>query len=272
MKQSDHRPVVSVIDISVDCINLKRRDNVFKEVITDLGPHDSTIVIKAKKIPHQSNASFDDTFMEKIIHFLSEFGEIALVRFVDDSVRITFKNGISALAAAEKKIIEVDEHQIEISLLSPNWTLCSEKEIGIFEETESSFEDQNLLVIKNELKNLSVNTDDHLRSKSPPPPRPVPPTKYFESAAATEINSTSSKLKINETKSSLCSLETAQVVSSTNKFDLTSKTLENTNLPSLPSRLLSPLPAKVSASIVQTELPPPVPSRSSVGPPIPKKN
>lgn len=45
LKQSDHRPVIAVIDIEISQIDPDRRKNVFHDVIGDLGPFDCTIVI-----------------------------------------------------------------------------------------------------------------------------------------------------------------------------------------------------------------------------------
>lgn len=45
LKQSDHRPVIAIIDIEISQINQDLRRNVFHDVIRDLGPPDATIVI-----------------------------------------------------------------------------------------------------------------------------------------------------------------------------------------------------------------------------------
>lgn len=45
LKQSDHRPVIGIIDIDIYEIDVVRRQQVFTDVIRDLGPFDCTIVI-----------------------------------------------------------------------------------------------------------------------------------------------------------------------------------------------------------------------------------
>lgn len=45
LKQSDHRPVIAIIDIEIAQIDVDRRRAVFHDVIKDLGPPDATIVI-----------------------------------------------------------------------------------------------------------------------------------------------------------------------------------------------------------------------------------
>lgn len=45
LKQSDHRPVIAIIDVDIYEIDANRRQQVFTDVIRDLGPFDCTIVI-----------------------------------------------------------------------------------------------------------------------------------------------------------------------------------------------------------------------------------
>lgn len=45
LKQSDHRPVIAIVDIECRILNLKKRQDVFYEVIKDMGPPDSTLIV-----------------------------------------------------------------------------------------------------------------------------------------------------------------------------------------------------------------------------------
>lgn len=45
LKQSDHRPVIAIIECEISKIDPERRQQVFHDVIRDLGPFDCTIVI-----------------------------------------------------------------------------------------------------------------------------------------------------------------------------------------------------------------------------------
>lgn len=48
LKQSDHRPVIAVIDIEIFHVDDSRRSQVFMEVVQDLGPPDATIVVQVR--------------------------------------------------------------------------------------------------------------------------------------------------------------------------------------------------------------------------------
>lgn len=46
LKQSDHRPVIAMVDIDIYRVDDERRKQVFMEVIQDLGPPDATVVVQ----------------------------------------------------------------------------------------------------------------------------------------------------------------------------------------------------------------------------------
>lgn len=48
LKQSDHRPVIAVINNEISQIDTEQRQKVFHDVIRDLGPFDCTIVIHVR--------------------------------------------------------------------------------------------------------------------------------------------------------------------------------------------------------------------------------
>lgn len=56
LKQSDHRPVIAVISIEISKIDAVRRQNVFYDVIRDLGPFDCTIVIHVSSIFYMASS------------------------------------------------------------------------------------------------------------------------------------------------------------------------------------------------------------------------
>lgn len=50
---------------------------------------------------------FDDNFMIVLLQELSQIGEVILVRFVEDTMWVTFRDGQCALAAARKGTTQV---------------------------------------------------------------------------------------------------------------------------------------------------------------------
>lgn len=103
LKQSDHRPVVSVIEVEAFAVNEAKRDQVFAEVVKQLGPPDATIILTA-----DNPQVFDEEESDEIIlNELSGCGTVILIRHIGEEVWITFKDGFSALAAVKLETIQV---------------------------------------------------------------------------------------------------------------------------------------------------------------------
>ncbi|KDR22712.1 Synaptojanin-1 [Zootermopsis nevadensis] len=107
LKQSDHRPVIAVIDIEIFHVDDSRRSQVFMEVVQDLGPPDATIVVQVDDGEGSGEDVFDDNFMMVLLQELSQIGEVILVRFVEDTMWVTFRDGQCALMAAKKGTTQV---------------------------------------------------------------------------------------------------------------------------------------------------------------------
>ncbi|XP_068082117.1 synaptojanin-1 [Anabrus simplex] len=131
LKQSDHRPVIAIIDVDICQIDDDRRSNVFKEVIQDLGPPDATVVIQTMDREGSNEDVFDDNFMMALLQELSQIGEVILVRFVEDTMWVTFRDGQCALAAAKKGQTQLCGHTLKLSLKTPDWHAQAEKEIEL---------------------------------------------------------------------------------------------------------------------------------------------
>lgn len=132
LKQSDHRPVVAVIDIEVNKVDLEKREQVFYQVIADLGPPDGTIIIHCENgVEDEDSTVFDDTLMMAVLQELSQIGEVILVRFVADTMWVTFRDGQCALTAAAKNTVEILGFKLVISLKTPNWVEQAKEEISL---------------------------------------------------------------------------------------------------------------------------------------------
>ncbi|XP_063219380.1 synaptojanin-1 isoform X2 [Bacillus rossius redtenbacheri] len=144
LKQSDHRPVIAIIDIDIFQVDDILRCKVFKDVIKDLGPPDATVVIQ---IEHQcgSDEVFDDNFIMALLQELSQIGEVILVRFVESTIWVTFRDGQCALVAANRKTAEVCGTKLCINLKTPDWCDNANKEIELCtDNTVPLFESDNM--------------------------------------------------------------------------------------------------------------------------------
>ncbi|XP_043495693.1 synaptojanin-1 isoform X1 [Polistes fuscatus] len=182
LKQSDHRPVIAIIDVEVYRVEPKQREHVFKEVIEDLGPPDGTIIVKTVDETEDADSAFDSNVMMALVQDLSHIGEVILVRFVGETIWVTFRDGQCALAAAKKGMTHVCGQALTLTLKSPNWMQLIDKEIEICSNTTASHSSTFSPVSKTSLPKLEqLGITEHPSASkgntngSTPPPRPAPP-------------------------------------------------------------------------------------------------
>ncbi|XP_043279076.1 synaptojanin-1 [Venturia canescens] len=179
LKQSDHRPVIAFIDVDVHSVDPDKREKVFREVIQDLGPPDGTIIVKSEVENDDTDGAFDDSFMMALLQDLSHIGEVILVRFVGETIWVTFRDGQCALAAARRGMTQVCGQTLKLSLKSPNWLQLIEKEIEICSNTTVAQYDENSpSSVSVGFEHLEIG-ESHSGRASPngglPPPRPRAP-------------------------------------------------------------------------------------------------
>ncbi|XP_063994499.1 synaptojanin-1 [Diachasmimorpha longicaudata] len=181
LKQSDHRPVIAIIDVDVHVVDPDKREAVFREVIQDLGPPDGTIIVKAVEEADDIDSVFDDNFMLALLQELSHIGEVILVRFVGETIWVTFRDGQCALSAARKGMTQVCGQTLKLSLKSPDWVQLIQREIEICSNTTVAQYDENSPTRGvQRLERLEINEEAHSGRSSPSdgrPPRPAPPAR-----------------------------------------------------------------------------------------------
>ncbi|XP_068572055.1 synaptojanin-1 isoform X2 [Cebidichthys violaceus] len=129
LKTSDHRPVVSIIDVDILEVDPEARHQVYKEVIALQGPPDGTILVSL--CSSGPDDYFDDPLIDELLDKFAQFGEVILIRFVEEKMWVTFLEGYSALAALSLSASTVLGKLIDIRLKSPGWIKSLEEEMSV---------------------------------------------------------------------------------------------------------------------------------------------
>ncbi|KAI1903398.1 hypothetical protein AGOR_G00026770 [Albula goreensis] len=129
LKTSDHRPVVAIIDVDVLEVDPEARHQVYKDVIALQGPPDGTILISL--CSSGEDDYFDDALIDELLDKFAAFGEVILIRFVEEKMWVTFQEGYSALAALSLSSSVVLGKTIDIRLKSPGWIKSLEDEMSV---------------------------------------------------------------------------------------------------------------------------------------------
>ncbi|NWI98774.1 SYNJ1 protein, partial [Crypturellus undulatus] len=130
LKTSDHRPVVAVIDIDIFEIEAEERQKVYKEVIAMQGPPDGTVMVSIKGSSQEENY-FDDNLIDDLLQKFASYGEVILIRFVEDKMWVTFLEGSSALKVMKLNGTELLGRTVNISLKNPDWIRSLEDEMNL---------------------------------------------------------------------------------------------------------------------------------------------
>uniref|UniRef100_A0A671DN81 Synaptojanin-1 n=1 Tax=Rhinolophus ferrumequinum TaxID=59479 RepID=A0A671DN81_RHIFE len=130
LKTSDHRPVVALIDIDIFEVEAEERQNIYKEVIAVQGPPDGTVLVSIRSSVPENNF-FDDTLIDELLQQFTNFGEVILIRFVEDKMWVTFLEGSSALSVLSLNGKELLGRTITITLKSPDWIKTLEEEMSL---------------------------------------------------------------------------------------------------------------------------------------------
>ncbi|XP_077098745.1 synaptojanin-1 isoform X6 [Siphateles boraxobius] len=129
LKTSDHRPVVAIIDMDVLEVDPEARHQVYKDVIALQGPPDGTILVSL--CSSGPDDYFDDALIDDLLDKFANFGEVILIRFVEEKMWVTFLEGYSALAALSLSASTVNGKTIDIRLRSTGWIKSLEEEMSV---------------------------------------------------------------------------------------------------------------------------------------------
>ncbi|KAM4795562.1 synaptojanin-1 [Rhinophrynus dorsalis] len=130
LKTSDHRPVVALIDIDIFETEAEERQKIYKEVIASQGPPDGTIMVSLQSSSPGENY-FDDNLIDELLQEFAGYGEVILIRFVEDKMWVTFLEGSSALEVLTLNGTEVLGKEIRIQLKNPDWIVELEEEMSL---------------------------------------------------------------------------------------------------------------------------------------------
>nr|XP_019952803.1 PREDICTED: synaptojanin-1 isoform X3 [Paralichthys olivaceus] len=129
LKTSDHRPVVAIMDVDILEVDPDARHQVYKDVIALQGPPDGTILVSLCSSGPEDY--FGDPLIDELLDQFAQFGEVILIRFVEEKMWVTFLEGYSALAALSLSASTVLGKVIDIRLKSPGWIKSLEEEMSV---------------------------------------------------------------------------------------------------------------------------------------------
>lgn len=163
----------------------EKREQVFYQVIGDLGPPDGTIIIHCVDAQDRDEI-YDDNLTMAILQELSQIGEVILVRFVMETMWVTFRDGQCALTAAAKKSAQILGYNFTISLKTPNWvnqvkeeiSLCSNNTLPLY-ATQPEYNCLGIPEVGRNHRNVPPSRPPPPAVRSPATPKKIPAKVYI---------------------------------------------------------------------------------------------
>ncbi|XP_069133360.1 synaptojanin-1-like isoform X2 [Argopecten irradians] len=125
LRTSDHRPVLALLDIDILEVKEDKKAQVFREVISQQGPSDGTVIVST------ADGEFDDDMVDTVVETFTELGDITLVRFVEEDMWLIFRHGQSAVAALNYNQQQIGGKAITVRLKTTNWQVQIEQEMAL---------------------------------------------------------------------------------------------------------------------------------------------
>ncbi|KAJ8048138.1 Synaptojanin-1 [Holothuria leucospilota] len=158
LRVSDHRPVIGIFEIEILKVDEEKRESIYHDIFCQQGPPDGTIIIS---LPN--GEEFDDLTIDNILEGMSGCGEVILVRFVGDTMVMTFRDGRHALDALKFDGIELCRKQLSVKLKNDDWKQQLENELAMCTpNTERLFNpiSSSLLGESFDIPSMSFDLDD----------------------------------------------------------------------------------------------------------------
>lgn len=178
LKQSDHRPVVAILDVEYSLIDVDKRSRVFNEVIQDLGPPDATVVIQAVDSHNDDDEDsiYDENVTAALVQELAEVGEVTLVRFVGETMWVTFKDGQAAVACVHRKgNLQVCGINLSIRLKTEDWVKRVEREMSLCTTNCVQLCEYLDVSANSDYNSIGIPISNSEQVKKKPPARPALP-------------------------------------------------------------------------------------------------
>lgn len=156
LKQSDHRPVLAILDVEALKVNVQKRESIFEEALKDVGPPDGSVLLQFENVvSFDLQNVIDDHFMDELHEELGKVGPIRFTKYINEMIWVAFMDHSHALDAEKlhqitvsfalirlltrlnKKsdtkypVSKVCGHEITIRLKHPNWRELLEQELEL---------------------------------------------------------------------------------------------------------------------------------------------
>ncbi|XP_045861472.1 synaptojanin-2 isoform X2 [Meles meles] len=129
LQASDHRPVLAIVEVEVQEVDVGARETVFREVSSFQGPLDATVVVNLQSPTLEEKNEFPEDVRAELMQTLGHYGTIVLVRINQGQMLVTFADGHSALSVLDVDGMKVKGRAVKIRPKTKDWLKGLQEEI-----------------------------------------------------------------------------------------------------------------------------------------------
>uniref|UniRef100_A0A8C2V1A8 Synaptojanin-2 n=2 Tax=Chinchilla lanigera TaxID=34839 RepID=A0A8C2V1A8_CHILA len=121
LQASDHRPVLAIVEVEVQEVDVGARERVFQEVSSFQGPLDATVVVNLQSPTLEEKNEFPEDLRTELMQTLGNYGTIVLVRINQGQMLVTFADSHSALSVLDVDGMKVKGRAVKIRPKTKDW-------------------------------------------------------------------------------------------------------------------------------------------------------
>ncbi|KAM9316149.1 synaptojanin-2 [Gastrophryne carolinensis] len=127
---SDHRPVLAIVEVEVQEVDVTFRDKVFQEISSSQGPLDATVEVSIESPTVEDKAEFPEDISTVLLQTFQGYGTVILVRVIGGQMIVTFADSRTALLVLELDGSKVNGKNVKIRPKTKDWVQNLQKEIA----------------------------------------------------------------------------------------------------------------------------------------------
>ncbi|XP_006868517.1 PREDICTED: synaptojanin-2 [Chrysochloris asiatica] len=138
LQASDHRPVLAIVEVEVQEVDVDARERVFQEVSSFQGPLDATVVVNLQSPTLEERNEFPEDLRTELMQTLGNYGTIVLVRINQGQMLVTFADSHSALSVLDVDGMKVKGRAVKVRPKTKDWLKGLQEEITRKRESVAS--------------------------------------------------------------------------------------------------------------------------------------
>ncbi|KAG8522416.1 Synaptojanin-2 [Galemys pyrenaicus] len=130
LQASDHRPVLAIVEVDVQEVDVSARDRLLQEVSSSQGPLDATVVVDLQPAAPEEEGEFPEDVRAELMRTLGGYGTIVLVRINRGQMLVTFADSHSALSVLDVGGMKVKGRAVKIRPKTKDWLKGLQEEMA----------------------------------------------------------------------------------------------------------------------------------------------